>query len=357
MQPSPAQPRRVTFAGLAVVTLATTLVLVALGGAVRATDSGLACPTWPGCFEARDFLPAWHPNVWLEHSHRLVAGLVGLQVAALLVWALLRWRHDRRVLAAAVAAAVLVNVQAALGALVVLRLLQAELVTAHLGTGMLLLGCLGFLVVHVRTRDEPSAARRDLRLGRAAAGVAALVFAQILVGGHTTGIGAGLVYTDFPLMGGAVFPPIGSEQELFHVGHRVLGFLVLAAVGWLAARALRARRTWRAAGLWDQRRHRWLVRLPLWALALTVAQVALGVANLWTRTAPVTVIPHLAVASWLWTTLVCAAVLARRRGPALAHAAAAEGSGAAAAGTTTPQTHRAAAAGRRPMEQTLEQTP
>jgi cytochrome c oxidase assembly protein subunit 15 len=298
------------------VTLITTLVLIALGGAVRATDSGLACPTWPGCFSAGDFVPGFQLDVWLEHSHRLLAGVVGLQIATLLIWAIARYRHRRAILWSTVAAAVAVNVQAALGALVVLHLLRAELVTAHLGMAMLIVGCLVFLIVRATTVAEPrtSMARRDLRFARLASGVAALCYVQILIGGHVTGINAGLAFTDFPLMGGAVFPPVTSEREAFHVAHRLVAYLLAGAIVLLCARALAHKRALVANGAWT-RGHRWLVRLPMWAAALVVAQIALGVANLVNGAAFLTVIPHLAVASWLWTVLAFLVVLAHRRAP------------------------------------------
>jgi heme a synthase len=312
-----ARPRRLAgFQRLSVVTLVTTLVLVALGGAVRATDSGLACPTWPGCFSAGDFVPALQLNVWLEHSHRLVAGVVGLQIAALLIWAIARFRHRRSILWSTVVAAVAVNVQAALGALVVWRLLRAELVTAHLGMAMLIIGCLTFLVVRATTAAEPRpTGPRDLRLARLAAGVAALCYVQILVGGHVTGINAGLAFTDFPLMGGAIFPEITSEREAFHVAHRLLAYALAAAVVVLVARSRRYRRAAIEAGRWDDGQ-RWLVRLPLLAAGLVALQIGIGVANLFNGASFLTVIPHLAVASWIWTALAFTTVLAYRRAPA-----------------------------------------
>jgi cytochrome c oxidase assembly protein subunit 15 len=308
----------VPFQRLAVVALVTSLVLVALGGAVRATDSGLACPTWPGCFYAGDFVPALQLNVWLEHSHRLVAGAVGLMIAALLVWAIVRYRHRRAILVVTVVAAVAVNVQAALGALVVLRLLQAELVTAHLGMAMLVVACLVYLVVHAGTADEPRPPRGapHRRFAVVAAAVAALCFVQILVGGHVTGINAGLVYTDFPLMGGALFPPVATEREAFHVAHRLLAYVLTGAIVVLCAEAVRHRRVLSSSGLWDDRQ-RWLVKLPMWAATLVLVQIALGVANLQNGASFLTVIPHLAVASWIWTTLVFTTLLALRRAPAV----------------------------------------
>jgi len=71
-------------------------------------------------------------------------------------------------------------------------------------------------------------------------------------------------------------------------------------VVWLARRA-------RALGA-----RGWLGRLPRWAAALTGVQVLLGVANLWSGLSFLSVIPHLAVASWLWAVLVLETVLAWR---------------------------------------------
>ena len=72
------------FQKLAAATVVTTFVLVTLGVLVRATDSGLACPHWPGCFEGQ-FLPGLDAGyqVWLEWTHRSVAVLIGFLVLGL----------------------------------------------------------------------------------------------------------------------------------------------------------------------------------------------------------------------------------------------------------------------------------
>lgn len=312
--PSADQPRRdEAFRRFAVATLVASLALVALGGAVRATDSGLACPDWPRCYGL--WVPPADLHVWIEHSHRLVAGAVGIMIAVLLVWALVRHRR-REVLVPTVAAAVLVNVQAALGALVVLRLLQAELVTAHLGMAMIVVACLVPLAIGYRRPVLPAADRapRERSFARASAVVAGVCFAQILVGGHVTGINAGLVFTDFPLYGGALFPEITSEREAFHVAHRLLAYVLAGGVAYLWWRVLRLRQAGRISGTWTHA-HRWLVRLPVLATALVVVQVGLGIANLRNSASFVTVIPHLAVASWIWTVLVLLTLLAYRHAP------------------------------------------
>lgn len=295
------------FGRLAVVTAGLSLVLVALGGAVRATDSGLACPDWPRCFGL--WIPPADLNIWLEHSHRLLAGVVAIAIAVLTVWAIARFRTRPAVVWASVTALVLVTIQAGLGALVVLRLLRADLVTAHLGMAMVVVACLIYLAVAV-TRPTPSGSGG--RLAWTATAVAGLCFVQILVGGHVTGIGAGLVYPTFPLMDGALIPAIGTEREAFHVAHRLLAYLLAGGAAYLVVAALRHRRTMLAAGTWGHEQ-RWLLALPLATGSLVVVQIVLGVANLYNGTSFVTVIPHLAVASWIWATLVLHALLAHRQ--------------------------------------------
>lgn len=313
------------FQRLGVVTTALTLVLVALGGAVRATGSGLACPDWPFCYGTllpgtADIPPEsgyalW--NVWLEHSHRFVASLVGILVLALAVWALTRFRERPWVRWPALAALVLATAQAGLGALVVLQRLRAELVTAHLGMAMLVVACLVLATAGASSpRDAggatSAATTRELSFARTSTAVAALAFVQILVGGQVTGLGAGLVYTDFPLMGGAVIPAVSSAHEAFHVAHRLLAYALAGAVVYLCARAFRYRRETVVGGGHE----RWLVKLAMWAATLVVVQIGIGVANLMTGTASAVVAAHLSVASLIWTVLVILAVLAYRWAPA-----------------------------------------
>jgi heme a synthase len=310
------------FQRLAVVSLFFTLALIALGGAVRATGSGLACPDWPFCYgkvipRQVDIPPEtgytlW--NVWLEHTHRLTASLVGFMVLGLAIWALARYRHRATVLWPSLGAVVLVTVQAGLGAAVVLNLLRADLVTAHLGMAMVVLACLLWITVAAATPEPVTSRSRDRRYAHTVTAVAALSYVQILVGGHMTGIRGGLAYTDFPLMGGAIIPEITSERQAFHVAHRFLAYALAFAVVYLCWRALAHRRELQAAGTW-QPRYRWLVKLPMWGATLVIVQIGIGVANLMTRTHPAVVTAHLTVASWIWAVLALATILAYRYAP------------------------------------------
>ena len=93
------------FQKLAAATVLTTILLVTLGVIVRATASGTACPTWPGCFEGQ-FLPSPSDGyqVWLEWVHRTVAVIIGFEVIGLGLLAVLDLRSRRTLLAATVVA-------------------------------------------------------------------------------------------------------------------------------------------------------------------------------------------------------------------------------------------------------------
>lgn len=296
------------------VTLVLTLALVALGGAVRATDSGLACPDWPFCYGKvvplqRD-IPAgsgftlW--NVWLEHTHRLVASLVTVLIVVLLVWVFRRYRTERTMLWPVVGALVAVLVQATLGGLVVLHLLEAGLVTAHLGMSMVVVACLVVLVVGTapgwrwRRGDEVAAT-----LAPPAILASLVVLLQILVGGQVTGMHAGLAYgTNALRFNGQIWPTWPQTgAEAIHIAHRLLAVVVAVAALILWAAVLRRHRSVATTGTPSTRHPRLL--LAAWSLLVLVfAQVGLGVVNLALRTPPSIVTAHLAVASWIWTAAV-----------------------------------------------------
>ncbi len=119
------------------------VALVAIGGATRVMQAGLACPDWPLCYGV--LLPGRQMNlqVFLEWFHRLDAFLVGIALLTLFSLALLQRRVLPRWLpwCAGVALA-LVAVQGALGALTVTLLLAAPTVTLHLATALLLVALL-----------------------------------------------------------------------------------------------------------------------------------------------------------------------------------------------------------------------
>jgi cytochrome c oxidase assembly protein subunit 15 len=159
------------------------VALVAIGGATRVMEAGLACPDWPLCYGR--LLPGRQMNlqVFLEWFHRLDAFVVGV---ALLVLTAASFFWRRRLPAwlpwLAGGSLFLVMVQGALGALTVTQLLAAPLVTAHLITALLLVALTSGLyqrlaMANIRVAGPP------LWWQVLATSALLLVFAQCLLGG------------------------------------------------------------------------------------------------------------------------------------------------------------------------------
>lgn len=247
--------------------VALTSGLIVLGALVRAHGAGLACPDWPLCFGR--LLPEMNFEVAFEFGHRAMAGGVSLIFAALLLrsW---RLRPLRPLL---LLAAALLALQIVLGALTVWQLLAAWTVTSHLLTGNAFNAVCLWLMLRLRELGAPSAAQSNAESAGASAaaaplrvwiiGAGALLLLQVALGGLVSSNYAGLVCPQWPACrGGEWFPTFQGGVGL-HLLHRLNGYALCAA---LTATALYARRTR-------------LARLTQLALALGLAQLAVGVAN------------------------------------------------------------------------------
>lgn len=168
------------------------LVLAVLGSWVRVNGAGMTCPDWPLCHG--ELLPALAGGTVLEWTHRLVAALESVLVAAVVA---LAWRASDRIAhvrpVAALAGALLV-LQVCLGALTV-RLSNAPLsVALHWGTAMLLIADLVLLALLAALRPAPGSlgSPLDERLLIPAACVL-VAFAAMCVGAYVSSSGGRLL--------------------------------------------------------------------------------------------------------------------------------------------------------------------
>jgi cytochrome c oxidase assembly protein subunit 15 len=115
-------------------------LIVVTGGAVRLTESGLGCPTWPRCSEDSFVTqPEFAAHGWIEFGNRLVTFAVGLLMLAMPLVALrLRERRTDLVLLSFGLWLGFVG-QIVLGGLTVLFHLHPALVAGHFLLSMLLL--------------------------------------------------------------------------------------------------------------------------------------------------------------------------------------------------------------------------
>ena len=301
------------FRRLAGATVAATFFLILLGGLVRVSDSGLGCGPagsglegWPLC--RGDLLPSLELQPVIEYAHRATASAVGLMMLALAVWSWRAHRSQRGVVRATLAASALVVAQGLLGALTVELNLDALLVALHLGLAMLLLA----LVIYVWRASRPDvigaapAPAGGALLRRLTTATATTVLVTIVAGGYMAGTerngradeatAAGAHYacgTDFPLCNGSLLPFGQTTLADIHLTHRAFMYLASALVVALAVLVLR------------RRPDRGVVRSALQALALLVAQVLVGAANVWvpTESEPL-ILVHLTLATLLWAQLI-----------------------------------------------------
>jgi cytochrome c oxidase assembly protein subunit 15 len=122
----------------------------------------------------------------------------------------------------------------------------------HLGLAFAILGVITWYILELgRTARDLMQARRarEPRQWGLATGMLHFAFLQILIGALVAGIDAGRSYTDWPLMGGQVFPPqawvlepawrnLFENPGLVQFIHRMTGYLlaVFAVVVWLRGR-------------------------------------------------------------------------------------------------------------------------
>ena len=170
------------FQRLAAATVAAAFLLVVIGVVVRATDSGLACPNWPGCFPGQ-FLPGLDADghVWIEWLHRTVAAVIGFLILGLAAIAWLDHRDRRSILWSSFGAVLLVGFQAWLGGRTVQLGNTGASVTAHLAAAMALVGLLVYLLVRSAYPARLRGAG-DQRFTLLAAFAAAAVFGVLLFG-------------------------------------------------------------------------------------------------------------------------------------------------------------------------------
>jgi cytochrome c oxidase assembly protein subunit 15 len=105
-----------------------TILLLVAGALVTSNDAALAVPDWPTSYGT--FTPPMYGGIFYEHSHRLIAGALGI---LLIVEAVVIWRYEERrwLRWLALAAVGGVVAQAILGGQVVIQLLHYWLPLLH----------------------------------------------------------------------------------------------------------------------------------------------------------------------------------------------------------------------------------
>jgi heme a synthase len=290
------------FRKLALLGVVMALCVVVLGAYVRLSDAGLGCPDWPGCYgtltvpQSESAIakaqmvypdsPVENDKAWKEMIHRYLAGTLGLVVLAMFV---LAWKNKRDLKVAVWLPTLLLAVigfQAALGMWTVTMLLKPVIVSAHLLGGMTTLGLLAWIAHrhwghYSSTLVQTSAMRKLIRFALL------VILMQVFLGGWTSTNYAALACTDFPTCHGAWMPDM-DFKDAFHMvrdlgqsadggnltlasltaiqwTHRIGAVITLIYLGFLALNGLK---------------YAQLNKLSVMLIAVLIAQIALGIANL-----------------------------------------------------------------------------
>ncbi len=322
------------------------VLMIAVGGLTRLTDSGLSITEWRPFTGAIPPLNAadWQSEFakyqaidefriqnqwmqlsdfkviyWWEWGHRQLGRVVGLVWAIGFFWFLLRRQIPTGWTPRLLFIGALGGMQGAIGWWMVssgvtsgesMVDVASYRLAMHLGLAFVILG---FIAWYMMMLSRPERALMQARRGKEAklfglsTGLLHFAFLQILIGALVAGIDAGRSYTDWPLMGGQIFPAsafmlepwwrnIFESPGLVQFVHRVVGYVLLAfaVVVWLKGRKSAHPKTQRAFSL---------------AFGVLCAQIVLGIVTV-LYAAPVQIaIVHQLLAVLLWVLILRARFL------------------------------------------------
>jgi cytochrome c oxidase assembly protein subunit 15 len=315
------------------------VVMIAVGGLTRLTDSGLSITEWnlltgvvpplnPGDWAAEfakyQAIPEFQRQnstmtleefkviYWWEWAHRFLGRVIGLVWAVGFLWFWLRkeippgWTGRLLLLGGLGGLQGLIGWWMVSSGLVGTRVdVVSWKLATHLGLAFVILGFLAWYVFLLRRSEaELMTARRarEARLFGLSTGLMHFAFLQIVLGALVAGIDAGRAFPTWPLMGDSFLPPYPFDLEpvwhnffendgLVQFIHRMSGYLLFAfgVVVWLRGRKSSYQATQMAF-------HQ--------VMAMLVVQMALGIAAVLTSAHVHVAITHQIGAVILWVLIL-----------------------------------------------------
>jgi len=296
------------------------LVVIVLGSYTRLVDAGLGCPDWPGCYgtilpptstdavasanSAFPERPVEIAKTWPEMMHRYLASGLGFMILILALLSVINFRHPAQPTKLSLTLLGLVIGQGLLGMWTVSMKLYPPVVMGPLLGGFTVLTILNLVVYRLTQIFPPILDTKADRIKALAAIGFIVVVVQIALGGWTAANYAAHVCHELPICQGPwheqlnvkeafrIFDPqaqnfeyaphlSANAQMTIHVVHRFGSLAVLAVLSLLC---------WR---LWRCETHRYKT-FALVVTGLLIAQMSLGVANVWWQVpVPVAVLHNL----------------------------------------------------------------
>ena len=283
---APRAPARGAIRGWLIGLFLLVVLMIAVGGLTRLTDSGLSITEWRPVtgaipplsatdwiaeFDKYRAIPEYQLQnkgmtlaefkviYWWEWGHRQLGRVIGLVWAIGFFGFLATRRIPRGWTLRLCIPGLLGGVQAGIGWWMVSSGLTGTMLdvasyrlATHLGLAFVILGLLAWYILLLGRSEAAllqARRRREQGLLSLSTGVVAVAFAQILSGALVAGIDAGRSYTDWPLMGGALVPSTAFDLAPFwtnffenaglvQFNHRLLGYTLFAVLlgVWVVAR-------------------------------------------------------------------------------------------------------------------------
>lgn len=203
------------------LSLASQILIVVTGGAVRLTGSGLGCPTWPECEPGSLVnVPEQGIHGVIEFGNRLLTFLLlFISLGTFITVMRLKKGHRKGLFWTSLGLGLGIVAQAVLGGITVLTGLNSWIVGAHFLVSMGLIVIATFLLWYSRGRRVLEHKKNLSRLSLLMVPVAAAV---IVIGVILTGSG--------PHAGDSDTPRNGLDSELWSHYHSYPAYLLLALV-------------------------------------------------------------------------------------------------------------------------------
>lgn len=220
----------------AVALACATFVLLVAGALVTSNDAGLAVPDWPTSFGSIYRIPPMVGGVRFEHSHRMIAELIGLLTIAMAFWT---WRAEPRrwMRRLALGALALVIFQGILGGTTVLNYLPPAVSSAH-ATFAQTFFCVAVLMAVFTSRSWVATERLALR-DTGTPGLRTLTVVLIFALYVQLVLGAAFRHIWTKLgPGGADRVPANEILGTYLLPHVINALLVTALLIWVATRVL-----------------------------------------------------------------------------------------------------------------------
>lgn len=174
---------------LAVISLVTEIGIIVTGGAVRLTQSGLGCPTWPKCTpESLTNTPEMGIHGYIEFGNRTLTFVVGLAALAVLLWVWNLRRSHPSIFWISVGMLACIPAQAVVGGITVLTGLNPWVVALHFLVSTVMVCFASLLVNRVAAEWRH---REALARGEAAA------VPSPVVDGETSALSRGMAWVAF----------------------------------------------------------------------------------------------------------------------------------------------------------------